>query len=132
VFPTLMWAGYLKEWGGPIKGERPAAYIVILGDSRISKSIGCDHGIASQSILLGAIERGIGGCMIGSVDRDELRAALRIPDCYEILLVLALGKPAEKIVLEDVAADGDIKYYRDELDIHHVPKRKLEDVILPL
>ena len=130
IFPTLAWAGYLRPWMGPAEGERPSAYIVILGDTQISRNFGCDHGIAAQSIMLGAAEKGLGGCMIGSIERDKLREVLSIPSRYEILLVLALGHPKEKVVLEDVGPDGDIKYYRDENDVHHVPKRKLEEVIL--
>lgn len=132
VFPTLAWAGYLADWDGPAIGERPAAYIVMLLDTGISKNPFCDHGVAAQSILLGAAEKGIGGCMIGSVEKDGLRTVLSIPDQYEILLVLALGKPAEKVVVEDIESDGSIKYYRDSEGIHHVPKRRLEDVILNL
>jgi len=130
IFPALAWAGYLKDWAGPAEGERPSAYIIILGDTEIRKGFGCDHGIAAQSILLGAAEKGIGGCMIGSITMDIIRKALNIPERFEVLLVLALGYPAEKVVLEDVGPDGDIKYYRDENDVHHVPKRRLEDVIL--
>jgi nitroreductase len=130
IFPHTRWAGYLKDWDGPAEGERPAAYIVILGDTEISKSFGCDHGIAAQSIMLGAAERGLGGCMIGSIARDRLRETLDIPERYEILLVLALGKPNETVVLEEVGPDGDIKYYRDEEDVHHVPKRSLEELVL--
>jgi nitroreductase len=130
IFPTLAWAGYLRPWMGPEEGERPSAYIVILGDTTISKNFGCDHGIAAQSIMLGACEKGIGGCMIGSIDRDSLRDVLDIPEHFEILLVLALGYPREKVVLEEIGPDGSIKYYRDENDVHHVPKRKLDDVIL--
>lgn len=130
IFPHTRWAGYLKDWGGPVEGERPAAYVVILGDTKISKPIDCDHGIAAQSIMLGATERGLGGCMIGAIDRDGLRQALDIPERYEILLLLALGKPAETVVLEDVGPDGDIKYYRDEEDVHHVPKRLLDELII--
>lgn len=130
IFPHTRWAGYLKDWGGPAEGERPAAYVVILGDTEISKDFGCDHGIAAQSIMLGAVERGLGGCMIGALDRDGLRQALAIPERYEILLVLALGKPRETVVIEDVGPDGDIKYYRDAEGVHHVPKRPLDDLIL--
>ena len=130
VFPHTRWAGYLRRWSGPEEGERPSAYIVILGDTELHKSFGCDHGIAAQSIMLGATERGLGGCMIGSIDRDKLRPVLDIPERYEILLVLALGKPAETVVLEDVGPDGDIKYYRDDEDVHHVPKRALGELIL--
>lgn len=130
IFPTLAWAGYLKDWPGPAEGERPSAYIVVLGDTEISKGFGCDHGISAQSIVLGAAEKGIGACMIGSIQRNDLRAVLSIPDRYEILLVLALGYPSEKVVLEDVGPDGSIKYYRDADDVHHVPKRTLDEVIL--
>jgi len=130
IFPHLAWAGYLKDWPGPYEGERPSAYIVILGDTEISKSFGCDHGIAAQSILLGAVERGLGGCTLGSIKREELRQALEIPTRYEILLVLALGKPRESIAIEMVGPAGDIKYWRDGEDIHHVPKRPLDDIII--
>lgn len=130
IFPHTRWAGYLKDWGGPAEGERPVAYIVILGDTEISNDFGCDHGIAAQSIMLGAVERGLGGCIIGALDRDGLRQALSIPERYEILLVLALGKPRETVVIEDVGPDGDIKYYRDAEGVHHVPKRALNELIV--
>jgi len=130
IFPHLAWAGYLREWPGPSEGERPSAYIVILGDKRICQSVGCDHGIAAQSILLGATEKGLGGCIIGSVHREGLRQALAMPSHYDILLVLALGKPKETVVLEPAGTDGDIKYWRDSEGTHHVPKRSLEEVIV--
>ena len=130
IFPYTRWAGALKDWGGPAEGERPTAYIVILGDTEISKGFGCDHGIAAQSIMLGATEMGFGGCMVGALDRPSLRASLAIPERYEILLVLALGKPAEKVVLEGMPADGNHDYWRDEQDVHHVPKRSLDELIV--
>jgi nitroreductase len=130
IFPTLAWAGYLKDWPGPEEGERPTAYIVILNDTMVSKTVGCDHGIAAQSILLGAVEKGLGGCMLGSVQRDELRGILQIDPRYEILLVLALGKPAEQVAIEPLNAEGDIRYWRDEQSVHHVPKRALDDLII--
>ncbi|MFA7257158.1 MAG: nitroreductase family protein [Kiritimatiellales bacterium] len=130
IFPHLKWAGYLKEWPGPVEGERPAAYVVILGDTEISKGFGCDHGIAAQSILLGAAEQEIGGCMIGSIDRKGLAEALRISERYEILLVLALGVPGETVKLVGVPPDGSIQYYRDAAGVHYVPKRDLSEVIL--
>jgi nitroreductase len=130
IFPHLAWAGYLKDWPGPTEGERPSAYIIILRDTQIRQAGGCDHGIAAQSILLGATEKGLGGCIIASVQREQLRQALSIPDRYEILLVLALGKPREKVVIENVKPDGDIKYWRDREEIHHVPKRPLDDIIV--
>jgi nitroreductase len=130
IFPHTRWAGYLKDWKGPEEGERPAAYIVILGDTEISKDFGCDHGIAAQSIMLGATEWGLGGCMLGALDRDGLRQVLQISERYEILLVLALGKPKEQVVIEDAGPDGDIKYWRDSVGVHHVPKRPFTEVIL--
>jgi len=130
IFPHLRWAGYLKDWPGPAEGERPAAYIVVLGDTEIRESFGCDHGIAVQSIMLGATERGLGGCIIASIDRDGLRRTLDIPEQHEILLVLALGQPKETVVLEEVGPDGDIRYYRDAEGVHHVPKRSLDELIL--
>jgi len=130
VFPHLGWAGYLKDWPGPVEGERPSAYIIILGDTEISRSFGCDHGIAAQSILLGATEKGLGGCMIGTVQRQELRKALDIPAHYEILLVLALGKPKEKVVIEHVGPKDKIEYWRDAEGVHYVPKRSLDEIII--
>ncbi len=130
IFQHLAWAGYLADWPGPPEGERPSAYIIILGDTEISTSFGCDHGIAAQSIMLGAVERGLGGCMIGNIRRDELRSALDIPNRYEVLLVLALGKPSEVVVIDNLAPDGSIKYWRDGDGVHHVPKRSLDDVII--
>ena len=130
IFPHLAWAGALKDWDGPANGERPSAYIVILGDTEVSHGFGVNHGIAAQSILLGATEKGLGGCMIGSIQRDKLRAALNIPGRYEILLVVAIKRPAETVIIEDVGPDGDIKYYRDEQNVHHVPKRPLDELIL--
>ena len=130
IFPNLRWAGYLKDWPGPSCEERPSAYIIILGDTEISKTFGCDHGIAAQSILLGAIEKGLGGCMLGAIDREGLKKSLKIPDRYEILLVLAIGKPKEKIKIEELRPGKDIKYWRDKDGTHHVPKRKLKDIII--
>jgi len=130
IFEHLRWAAYYKDWPGPAEGERPAGYIVILGDTEISRNFYCDHGIASQSILLGAVEKGLGGCIFASIDRDGLRKTLDIPERFEILLVIALGKPKEKVVLEKLAPGGDIKYWRDKEGVHHVPKRALDDIIV--
>ncbi len=129
VFPLMKFAGYLKDWGGPAVGERPAAYIVVLGDVRIKRQYDLDTGIAAQTMMLGAVEKGFGGCMMSSVKRDELAALLELPPYLEIVLVLALGKPTETVVIEPVGEGGDIKYYRDAQSIHHVPKRALGELI---
>jgi nitroreductase len=130
VFPHLGWAGSLKDWDGPEEGERPSAYIIILGDLDIQVSFGVDHGIAAQSMRLGAAEKGLGGCMIASVQREGLHQSLGIPERYRILLVLALGKPHEKVVTEPLGADGSVKYYRDDDSVHYVPKRALDELII--
>ncbi len=130
IFPCLFWAKHLKDWSGPTDGETPAAYIVVLGDSEITNNFGVDHGIASHSILLGAREKGLSGCMIGNLNRDTLREILNIPNRYKILLVLAIGKPRETIYIETVGNDNDTRYWRDKEGGHHVPKRDLNDIIL--
>jgi nitroreductase len=130
IFPHLGWAAYLPDWKSPQKGERPAAYIIVLGDTQISQSFGIDHGIACQSMLLGATERGLGGCIIASIKKQALREALSISDRYQILLVVALGVPTETVVIDPVGPDGDIKYWRDGQAVHHVPKRDLDDLII--
>jgi len=129
IFETLTWAGYLTEWSGPQDGERPAAYIIILLDQNISKKLDCDHGIAAQSILLGAAEKGLGGCIIGSIHREKLRTVLNIPDQFKIMLVLALGYPKEKVKIESLEGDDSVHYWRDKKQVHYVPKRNLKDLI---
>lgn len=130
IFSTLAWAGYLKDWAGPQQDEQPSAYIIILGDKSIKADFGIDPGIVAQTMLLGAVEKGLGGCMIASVRRQELHQALNLPDELEIVLVIALGKPVETVVLEDLPTDGSIRYYRDAQQVHHVPKRSLQDLIV--
>lgn len=132
IFPHLAWAGYLKEWPGPSEGERPSAYIIMVNDTGLSNNYFCDHGIAAQSILLTAVEKGFGGCIIGSISREKLRDELQISPQYEIIQILALGRPKENVVIDPLGADGDIKYWRDDKGNHHVPKRSLGDVLLKL
>ncbi len=131
IFPLLVWARSLPDWPGPSEGERPAAYIIILGDTEMSQSFGVDHGIAAQSILLGATEQGLGGCMIGSIKKKEAHKILAIPPRYKILLVIALGKPKEKVIVDILNPGEDTKYWRESDGTHHVPKRRLEDIIFP-
>ncbi|WP_163718131.1 nitroreductase family protein [Mangrovibacterium lignilyticum] len=129
LFSHLGWAGYLKDWKGPEPGERPSAYIIMVNDMDIASNYFCDDGIAAQSILLGAVEAGYGGCMIASVNKKAVADCFAISERYQILMVLALGKPVEKVVLEEMQ-EGDFKYWRDEEGIHHVPKRPLSELIL--
>jgi nitroreductase len=130
IFSCLAWAGYLKDWSGPSEGERPSAYIIVVGDVDIAKSFATDLGIAAQSILLGAREQNLAGCMIGSIRKELLREMLHIPDRFDILLAIALGKPRETVVLEEMAPGASIRYWRDEQGTHHVPKRSVDEIIL--
>jgi len=131
IFPCLGWAGYLKDWEGPRKGERPSGYIIILSDTeKANDFVGYDCGIASQSILLGAREQGLAGCMIASVKREQLRSLIHIDIQYKILLVIAIGQPKEDVVIETVGDDNNIRYWRDNTGVHHVPKRHLNDIII--
>lgn len=129
IFSTLAWAGYLKDWNGPEEGEKPSGYIVILGDKSITNNFMCDHGIVAQSMLLGAVDKGLGGCMFGSIQRPKLKDLLDLDEQLDILLVIALGKPKEVVVVDDVMYN-DIKYYRDENQVHHVPKRDIDILII--
>ena len=128
IFPHLGWAGYLTRWKGPQEGERPVAYVVVMHDKALSDGYFCDDGIALQSILLGAVEDGFGGCIIGSVNKIKVAKILDLPENLEILWLIALGKPAENVVLEN-ASGNEIKYWRDTDEVHHVPKRPLEEII---
>jgi nitroreductase len=131
VFSCLGWAAYLKDWPGPKQRERPAGYILMLGDSKKSNPyIGYDCGIAGQSILLGAREKGLAGCMFGAINRQQLMKILNIDTQLKILLVIAIGKPKEQVVIEPVGPDNNIRYWRDHQGVHHVPKRNLSDIII--
>lgn len=131
LFPNLLWAKALENWGGPEKGERPSAYIVILWDLSIGRNRQWDSGIAAQTILLSSVEKGFGGCMLASLRRQEAMRILDLdPERYYADLVIALGKPKETVVLEPVGPEGSTAYYRDENQVHHVPKRSLKEILV--
>ncbi len=131
IFSTLSWAGYLKPGGIEIAPEeRPSAYIVILGDKRISDNFMVDAGISAQTILLAAVEKKLGGCIVATIKKDILRNLIPENENYEILLVIALGKQKEKVVIEEMKGN-DVKYWRTDM-IHHVPKRSLKEILLNL
>jgi len=129
VFPHTSWAGRYKDWAGPEEGQRPAGYIIILGDTQISDNFFVDDGIAAQNIVLGAMEQGLGACIIASIKREGLRKELALEERYKLQLIIALGVPDETVVLEEAKA-GEIGYYRDEAQVHHVPKRPLDEIIV--
>lgn len=131
IFPCLGWAGYLKDWPGPEDGERPSGYIIILSDSEKANDwVGYDCGIAGQSILLGAREKDLAGCMLGAIKRQKLRDIFNIDPKFKILLVIALGESKEDIVIDTVGPDDNIRYWRDEAGVHHVPKRSMDDILI--
>lgn len=130
IYPCLAWAGYLADWPGPVDGERPTAFIVMLGDFGITKDFACDSGIAAQTILLGATVSGLGGCIIGAFQRKQIRELLKIPESFSPLMVIALGKPVETVVIDQMSNNDSVRYVRDANDIHHVPKRVIDDVLL--
>ena len=132
VFESLGWAAYFKDWIGPKDGERPTGYIIMLCDSTLVKNPAEDAGIAAQSIMLGAVEKGLGGCIFKNVNRTKLKSDLNLPEGLDVLMVLAIGKPIETVVMDEVGADGDIKYWRDDNAVHHVPKRALADVLVKI
>ena len=127
IYPYLGWAGYLKDWDGPEEGERPAAYIIMATEQSANATI--DEGLAGQTILLGAVELELGGCFLGNIKKEQIAEVISLPAGMKIDYVIALGKPKETVVLEDIR-DNDIKYYRDAEGVHHVPKRTLKEVLL--
>lgn len=130
VFASVRFAAYLKDWAGPQPSERPTAYIIILGDLAIKRQFDMDAGIAAQSMLLGLTDVGLSGCMMGSFKRDQLTELFDLEPTFEIVLVLSVGKPAERVVIETIKPGDDVKYYRDEQGVHHVPKRSLDELIV--
>jgi len=130
IFSCLSWAGYLSDWNGPKEGEQPSGYIIMLRDNTITKDNYCDHGLAAQSIMLGATEKGYGGCIIAAINKEKLSNFLDIAENLEVLLVLALGRPKETIILDVLQKGESHKYWRDDKGNQHVPKRLIEDIIL--
>lgn len=134
LFPLLGWAGYLPDWPGPEPGERPSAYIVCLLDTELLRGpeteAHFDLGISTQNMLLGAAEQGLFGCRIGAFSPSRVHELLGLGDRFKVLLVVALGYSAEQVVMEEVGPDGDIRYWHDEQGRHHVPKRRLAEILV--
>lgn len=127
------WAGALPELNLPFEGTKPTAFIVVCINKTISDQIQAfqkDVGIAAQTILLRAAEMGLGGCMIGSFAAGKLSGELALPEEILPQLVIALGKPMETVKIVEVDEGDSVKYYRDEANVHYVPKRKIEDIVI--
>ena len=127
ILAHTAWAGLLKDISLPPEGKGPAGYIVICIDTQIAKNAATDVGIAAQTILLGAAEKGLSGCMIGAID-PKLHDLLGLKEQYRISLIVALGRGAEDIRLVETRGN-DTAYYR-EGDAHYVPKRPLEEILI--
>jgi nitroreductase len=130
LFPLTHWAGLLS-WN-PSESESPSAYILMCSDKNLplpAKSLYCDIGIAAQNIMLKSSEMGYGGCMIGNFNKNKVKEAMNVTDDYQVELIIALGVSAEEIRIVDVK-DGNINYYRDENNVHYVPKRALSELII--
>ncbi len=130
IRPYLSWAGYLPDWTGPDEHEYPPALLVMLGDLNITSDFACDSGIAAQTILLGATASGLGGCILGAIDRKKIGELLKVPETFSILMVIALGKPAETVVIDQMSDHDSVRYFRDSNGIHHVPKRVVGDLLM--
>lgn len=130
VFKHLRWAWYLKDWDGPAENERPPAYIIMCCDTDLNDQALIDAGISAQTILLSAVEKGLGGCIIRTVNRYAIAKYFNLPSNLDIIQVLAIGVPDQKVELTTPDENGSIEYYEDKDGIHYVPKRKLEDIII--
>ncbi|MFT8314089.1 MAG: nitroreductase family protein [Clostridium sp.] len=129
IFKTTAWAGYIRPAADPQEGQKPVAYILILVDSEIKKEgYDVDAGAAVENLLLTAVEEGLGTAWLGAIDRKKIKELLNIPDKYILHTLVAIGYPAETPIIED-KKDDSIKYYKDENNVLHVPKRKLEDIV---
>ena len=125
------WATALEKKFPP-ENHTPTAFIVICHDKDIVEEkpiFMIDVGIVAQTMMLAAHEKGYGGCIIGSAGSDVIKETLSLPENLVPKLILGLGVPDEQVVLTE-ATDGQVKYYRDSNDIHYVPKRPLDEIII--
>ncbi len=132
LLPHTAWAGLLKDVTLPPEGHHPTGFIVICHDTTVRENVASsekDVGIAAMTILLSAVEAGFGGCMIGAFDRDRVGEVLRISEKYVPVLLIALGKPDETVILTEPQDKNNVQYFRNH-GLHFVPKRKLDDILI--
>ena len=133
IRPLTRWARALPDMVLPHPNMHATAFIIICQDTDISPNLARyqkDIGIVAQTITLAAVEDGLGGCMIGNFTPDEVKETLNLAENLTPMLIIALGKPAEEIVIKEIDNGESTKYYRDKNDIHYVPKRKLKDILI--
>ena len=133
IQPLTGWARALPHMKLPHPGKCPTAFIIICQDTGWGPDLGRylkDVGIVAQTMLLAAAETGLGGIMIGNFSPKRVSETLSLPENLVPMLIVAVGKPDETIVLKEIEDGESIQYYRDENDVHYVPKRKLADITL--
>lgn len=129
IFANIFWAGFLKDWDGPVEGERPGGYILVF-DENDGRAMTEDIGIAGQTIALGARAEGKAVCIFKAYKEKEIKEALGLDDNLNLLLVVSVGYPLEEVVIDNIRLGEDSKYYRDKDQVHHVPKILTEDLII--
>lgn len=83
------WAGFLKD---------VPVIIVGCGDREASpKWHVIDVAIAMQNMVMVATAEGLGTCWIGSFEEGVVRRLLKIPKRFEIIALLTIGYPREKL-----------------------------------
>jgi len=128
IFPLLRWAAYIAPQGNPRDDQRPTGYLAVLVRRDLQQSLWAnDVGAAVENFLLSAWSFGIGTAWLASVQREELRRLLRIPESHVIDSVVAFGYPAETPVVEE--NDAEIRYFKDASGRLHVPKRSLKSIL---
>lgn len=129
IFVMTKWAGYLSD-GTPKENERPTAYIAILGDTKIkqSENYEVEAGSAVTTMMLGALEEGLGTCWLGAIDRDGIKSLLNLDSSLNVVYLLAIGYPAQKSKAVEIK-NGDIKYFEQD-GVINVPKRSLDEIIV--
>jgi nitroreductase len=128
IFPLLKWAGYIRPQGNPKANHHPVAYLIVLINQQIGKQWSAyDIGAAVENFMLAAWSKGIGSCWLASIARDAIRKIYQIPEHYIVDSIVALGYPAEKPVIEQI--EHDIKYWKDDQEQLHVPKRSLDKIL---
>lgn len=133
---SMIWGFFYDDTSAPADEFLPAGFIVIAGDKRVRKDFGIDAGIALQSIMLGAAFQNLAGCAFASWDDKTVRKYVKLSDDHEIVLLVAIGKPSQEILLEELAPGNEnptqqtTKYFLDESEKHHVPKLALADILL--
>lgn len=128
------WAGLLPDFAGPAADELPGAYLGICAPAGAAKSPlrNIDAGIAAQTVCLAAAAEGLGACIIKSYTKKAESLVGADKQGYDLLVLIALGKPAadETVELEPATTEHGLRYWRTDGNVHHVPKLEVDDLVL--